>query len=162
VITPIVVGPKFCPVAEQGAGRPFSIPSAARQAFAAQGFGKGVVSLRDRALAQIYALRTLPLGAIVNARRMDYNGKRGVLKVTLRKGAAPKNVKLSRAARSALNQYLKVSGVARASTDPLFVRAVNRGKALDATSAMCAREIRGLLTKRSRFAKVSVRGISAR
>lgn len=162
ITTPPQVGPKFCPVAEQGAGQRVNIPAAARTPFTSAGFSKGVVGLRDRAIAQIYAARSIPLGALVNLRAMDYNGRRGTLKVTLRKGAAPKSIKLSRVARVALNRYIAASGAGKAATDPLFVAAIKRGKSLEVKSAMCAREIKRLVTRRARMAKLSMRGISAR
>jgi hypothetical protein len=156
------VAPAFCPVKEQGVGLKVRIPRASRKSFVKAPKTFNQVSLRDQAIAQIVAARAMPLGALVNVRVADYDPTNGTLKVSLRQKAAPKAIRLPSAARQALDAYKASFLLPPNTTDPLFP-AVNRSNgALDSTKTLCSRELKALVTKRARTARLAPRGIFVR
>lgn len=155
IVAPIAA--QFCPIAEQGVGVKVKIPKSARKAFLKRAKTTTPTNLRDEAIAQIVSSRILPLGALVNVKVGDYDPTTGGIKVVLRRNALPKTVRLSKAARSALDSYLAALGSGRKSTDPLFVAANKAG--LDVAKAVCSKELKSVVTKRARSARLSTKSI---
>jgi len=150
----------FCDVKQQGAGMRVNISQRSRAAFTNSGAKKGAVALRDRAIAQLYASRLMPVGALVNARIGDYNPVLGTLRVTLKRGQASQAIRLTRFGRAALNNYMQTIAVAGSVTDPLFLSA--SGQALAPKKAACAGELKGIVMRRLKAARLSARGVFVR
>lgn len=156
------VAPSFCPVKEQGVGLKVRIPRGARRAFLRSPKTVNQISLRDQAIAQIVAARVMPLGALVNVRVADYDAVNGTLKVSLRQKVEPKAIRLPSGARRALDAYKASFLLPPNTTDPLFP-AVNRSKgSLDSTKTICSRELKAVVVKRARNARLAPRGIFVR
>ncbi len=155
IVSPIA--PQFCPIAEQGVGVKVKISKSGRKAFLRKAKKTTPMALRDEAIAQIVSSRIMPLGALVNVRVGDYDTTTGGLKVVLRRNAQPKTVRLSKTVRGALDSYLASLGSGRKSTDPLLVTA-NR-TILDGTKAVCSKELKSVVTKRARVARLSTKSI---
>lgn len=158
-VTPVPDGAKFCSTKEQGAGLMVRINRKVAKAFVAGTGARGRVALRNQAIAQLYASRVMPIGALVNVRVADYDKAKGVLALTIRQGRPPVKVKLSKAEQVSLARYRAILGKGRRSTDPLFVAAAQGGKTLATKQAVCSRELRVMVTKRAQGVRIPLRGL---
>ncbi len=162
--TPIatIAPASFCPTNEQGAGRRVKVARSQQRAFISKGISKTSVGLRDRALAHLYATRSMPVGAAVNVRIGDYDSATGKLKLSLTRNAPAKSVALPKPVRSTLKRYIASLGAGIAGTDPLFGAVIGGGASLDTKRAACYPELKGVMTKRARAARLSLKGIFAK
>lgn len=155
--TPNIQTASFCSTKEQGAGLKVKISKRSVKAFVTRGLQKGTIGLRNKALAYLYASRVMPVGALVNVRVGDYDSSAGTLKVSLRKGAPAKAVKLSRPTQTSLKRYIAALGAQVVPTDPMF-GAVGVG-AVDIKTAACSAELKQVIAQRAKAAKLSTRRI---
>jgi hypothetical protein len=157
VPTPQVQNASFCSTKEQGAGLRVRVSRRAIKPFVTKGLEKGTIGLRNKALAYLYATRLMPVGALVNVRVGDFDATTGKLKVSLKKGAPTTSVKLSRPVQSSLKRYIAALGTQAGATDPLFgaVKTVN----VDLKAAACSAELKGVIARRAKAAKLSTKRI---
>lgn len=153
VPTPYAPGASFCSTAEQGAGLRVRVSRRAAKAFVTKGLEKGTVGLRNKALALLYSNRVMPVGALVNVRVGDYDPTAGRLKVSLKKGAPTTSIKLSRPVQISLKRYIAAFGSQAGATDPMFgtVRTNN----IDVKAAACSAELKRVIERRAKAAKLS-------
>ncbi len=154
---------QFCAVKEQGAGRKVVVSSKARKAILKKISGFTLNELRDRVLISLLAQRAMPLGALVNVKRGDYDLNKGILTLSTRPSAKPLRFKLRGGALQAMQAYLGHTGAPQAVTAPLFVDGVDTSHALHATTqrALCLVDVRAMLKIRALQAKVSIPGVGA-
>ncbi len=153
-LTPGAVSFVFCPAGEQGKGKSVKFSTRARKALL-KGPRKPTVSdLRDQAVVAVMSQRVMPLGALVNVKVSDFNLTDKTLKIVLKKGAAPINLKLNSRALSAIAKYVTVAGIGRNAASPLFVRTDKKTKLLDLSHAACSRDLRGILTQTARRVRI--------
>lgn len=157
VPTPQVQNASFCSTKEQGAGLRVRVSRRAVKPFVTKGLEKGTIGLRNKSLAYLYATRVMPVGALVNVRIGDYDPSTGTLKVSLKKGAPMKSVKLSRPVQSSLKRYIAALGAQAGATDPMFGAA--KTDIVDVKTAACAAELKGVIAKRAKAAKLSTKRI---
>jgi hypothetical protein len=157
IITPLA--PKFCPVSEQGAGARVKVAKSSRKAFLKAGKRSTAVALRDQAISQIVAARVLPVGALVNLVVGDYNQQDRTLKVRTRTNTDGRVLRISGSAAKALDSYQAALGSSRRFTDPLFVGVTPGTPNLDTSMAACLKEVKTIVSKRARAARISTRNI---
>lgn len=157
--TPQVQSASFCATNEQGAGMRVRISRSAQKVFVNRGAKTGSLAFRDRAVAHLFATRLMPIGAVVNIRIGDYDQATRKLRLSLKKGAAPKFVKLPGAVRTSIKRYIASLGSSALTTDPLFVSAVGGGQALNMKKAACSAEIKAIIKKRAKAAKLPLRRV---
>ena len=143
----------FCPQKEQGAGRSLAL---SKKMFAGLMKPIGTLTardLRDRAFFALFVGRKLPMGAIVNVQRSDYDAAAGTLAVKVRKNAAARTIRLKASARAAFDAYIGALST-KTGTAPLFARDKSGTSELDAASAMCLKDVQAAVKSRARRAKV--------
>jgi predicted RNA methylase len=87
----------------------------------------------------------------------DFDVTTGKLMVSLKKGAPMTSVKLTRPVRSSLKRYRAALGGQVGVMDPLF-GAVKKGN-FDLKTAACSAELRRVIAKRAKAAKLSTKRI---
>ena len=154
-LTPAEKKYAFCAATEQGQGRGLRFSPQVRRAILKNPRKPTLVDLRDRAILTILAQKLMPIGALVNARVANYNLVNKTLILTLRSDGVPTPLKLGSAANSALNRYVTGAGLGGDPAAPLFLKANTRTKLLDSTHTACMRDLRAMVMRRARLAKLS-------
>jgi hypothetical protein len=154
---------QFCALKEQGTGRKIVLSSKARAAILKRISGAALAELRDRAMVSLLAQRMMPLGALVNVKRGDYDTINGVVTLSTRQAAKPQRFKVRGGALRAMQAYLGHPSAPREVTAPLFVDVATSAHALHVTTqrALCLADVRAMLKSRAVQAKVPIQGISA-
>jgi hypothetical protein len=149
----------FCPVGEQGRGKPVAISRKARAAIVRKIPQTTMLDLRDRALVSILGQRAVPLGAFVNSKRGDYDAISGVLTMSTRAAVKPLKLKLQSATRRALDAYLSHASAPKDPLAPLFVSSGVHAAHVTTQQAACLADIRTALKALAKQAKVAIAGI---
>jgi hypothetical protein len=149
----------FCSTSEQGAGLKVRVGKNSRKAFISKGISKNSAGLRDKALAHLFSSRVMPIGAAVNVRFGDYDQATGKIKVSLKKGATPTAIKLSRPVQGSLKRYIASLGGTISTSDPMFGSVAAGQSSVNSKSAACSAELKTALTLRAKAAGVSPRKI---
>ncbi len=154
---------QFCAVKEQGAGRRVLVSGKTRAAILKKITGATLNELRDRVMVSLLAQRSMPLGALVNVKRGDYDHKTGMITLSTRTAAKPQRFKLRGAALRAMQAYLGHTAAPQEITAPLFLDGVASAHALHVTTqkALCFGDVRALLRGRAIQAKVQIPGVSS-
>jgi hypothetical protein len=151
---------QFCPVKEQGSGKRLSISSRSRVAILKKISPQTLVDLRDRAMVAVLSQRSMPLGALVNVKRGDYNSNSGVLTLSTRPSAKPSRFRLRGEALKAMRVYLQHAAAPTEVTAPLFLNSTGVEALHTVTKkALCLSGVRTALRVRVAQAKVSLRGL---
>jgi hypothetical protein len=152
---PIAPQYEFCPTTEQGRGRRIEL-SPKLLARLVKPIGRVIdMDLRDRAIFALFSGRKLPMGAVINLKVSDYDVKTGVLTIRGRRATAVRTIKLKSPVRAALNAYLSQAELG-ADSAPLFPRVRGVGSELSQNSALCMTELRALIKRRAKDARVSL------
>lgn len=154
-LTPTTVNFTFCPTDEKGKGKVVRFSTQSRRLLLRGGRNLTLLDLRDRAILSVMSQRSLPLGALVNVKVLDFNPNGRTIAVGASTGGASLKLKLRSSTAKAVISYMTAAGLARNATAPLFVKTDNSTKQLDVTRAMCSRDLRSMLTRRARRAKIA-------
>jgi hypothetical protein len=153
------IAPQFCPVSEQGTGSKVRISKLARKAFLKPRRSSTTVSLRDQAIAQILAARVMRVGAVVNLVVGDYDSQARTVRVKSSTMPEGRTIRISGSAKKALDAYLVAVGSGRKPTDPLFVGGAQGSQSLDTMRAACSAEVKSVIARRARAAKISTKSV---
>lgn len=153
---------RFCALKEQGTGRKVVVSGKARAAMLKKIGSSTLLDVRDRAMISLLAARAVPLGAMVNVKRGDFDAQQGVLTLATRPSVKPLQVKVRGAALRAMQRYVEYSGAPREAVAPLFVESGTVAHAMHITTqrALCLADVRAMLRARAAQARVSIPGIT--
>jgi hypothetical protein len=108
----------------------------------------------------VLSQRSMPLGALVNVKRGDYNSNSGVLTLSTRPSAKPSRFRLRGEALKAMRVYLQHAAAPTEVTAPLFLNSTGVEALHTVTKkALCLSGVRTALRARVAQAKVSLRGL---
>lgn len=152
----------FCPSSEVGQGRIVRVSARIRRALLKPVRTPTPADLRDQAVVTILSTRSLPWGALVNVRVADLSQSAGQLRVTPARNQVAKDIKLSGRERAALLSYLAALQAGTDPEAPLFVKSQDRSGVLLRSQALCAGELKTVVTRRARRAHVTTGALFAK